>query len=58
MKNAKSNETEVMKEYLAKLANDPEERAAMNRTWQREIRKEERKNPKNAAINFMKAIRF
>ena len=49
---------EELKNYLAKLANDPEERAAMNKAWQREIRKEERKNPKSAGIDFMKAIRF
>lgn len=49
---------EELKNYLTTLENDPEERAAMNKAWQREIRKEERKNPKSAAIDFMKAIRF
>ena len=55
---ATKNDVKAVLEYLATLENDPEERAAMNKAWQREIRKEERKNPKNAAIDFMKAIRF
>lgn len=53
-----TKDAEQLKNYLAKLTNDPKERAAMNKAWQREIRKEERKNPKSAAIDFMRAIRF
>jgi hypothetical protein len=47
-----------LQQYLARLQNDPKERAAMNKAWQREIKKEEKRNPKSAAIDFMKAIRF
>ena len=55
---ATKNDVKTALEYLAKLENNPKERAAMNKAWQREIAKEERKNPKSAAIDFMKAIRF
>lgn len=49
---------EELRSYLHTLETDPEERQRMARAWAREIRKEERKNPKNASIDFMKAIKF
>jgi len=55
---ATKNDVKTALEYLAKLENNPKERERFNKEWQREIRKEERKNPKSAAIDFMKAIRF
>ena len=36
----KNNTTEnSLQEYLIKLQNDPKERAAMNKAWEREIKK-------------------
>lgn len=43
---------------LAELMKDPAERERMNKAWQREIKKDQKKNPNSAHIDFMKAIRF
>lgn len=49
---------EIDVKALAELLKDEKQREIMRKAWAREIRKEERRNPKSAGIDFMKAVRF
>ena len=58
MKNTTNTSNTSWVNDLAELMKDPEQREKMNKSWQREIKREEKKNPGMAHLDFMKAIRF